>query len=107
MLIEESPAFATRPKDQKLDVRASYAVAGGFSGQDSAVSDGVDGGIRVERNVDATVTVASVAGVPYYPERAYELAAASHVLCPEGEEQIAGRSRSFVLEVVVITSRGG
>ena len=90
MLIEETPAFTPRPREQELDIRASRAVAGQCSGQDSAVSDSVDGGISVERNVDATMTVASVAGVPYYPERANELVAASNILCPEGEGQIIG-----------------
>ena len=107
MLIEECPAFATGPRDQELDIGASRAVAGPFSGQDSAVGDGVDGGDRVEGNVDAAMTVAGVAGVPYYPERAYELVAASQVVCPEGEGQIAGRSRWLGLGTVVITSWGG
>ena len=107
MLVEESPAFAARSRNEKLHIKASCAVAGFLSGQDGAVSDCIDRGILGERNVNTTMTVASVAGMPYYPEGAYELVTSSHILYPEGEGQTAGRVRGFDsgIAVVILRSR--
>ena len=92
MLIEESPSFPARPKNEKFYIKSPGAVGGFFSGQDGAVGDCIYRSILVKWDINAAVAMAGVAGMPDYAERAYKHVASSHILRPEGKEQISGRT---------------
>ena len=95
VLVEETPAFAANSRNKKLHIEASCAVDGLHCGQDGAVSDRIYGGVSDERNVNASMAVACVAGMPNYPEGAYELVAPSDIFDSEWEGHIIGRDQGF------------